>query len=140
LLVSGEEVALGEDNLVVVGAPVGPGFEAPRLTLRRGRFTKGAGTVTVTGIWGYTEPDGTPMGRTPLAIRRACMLLVLRALAPLAHDTSLEARSRWRLLEERTRDQSYRLGPPTNVRPLTGDPEVDALLVHYLRPRPFGAA
>ncbi len=139
LLVSDQALPLGEEHLIIVGIPVAPRFEGPELILRRGRFTKGTGTVTVVGRWGYTEPDGTADGRTPLAIRRACMLLVMRLVAPLAHESSFEARSRWRILEERTRDQSYRLAPVQPLRPLTGDPDVDALLTHYLRPRPFGA-
>lgn len=58
------------------------------------------------GLWGFTEDNGTLVGRTPLAIRRAAMLLVLRWMAPLADDSSFEARSGWRIIEERTRDQS----------------------------------
>jgi hypothetical protein len=70
------------------------------------------------------------------------MLLALRSLAPLADDASFEARSRWRIVEERTRDQSYRLDPARSAASasLTGDPEVDALLVPYVRPSPIGAA
>lgn len=142
LLLASSELPLGPEHLVVVGAPVLPGFDAPRLTLRHGRvFPRGQGNIVAEGLWGFTEHDGTPEGRTPLAIRRACMLLVLRNLAPLADDASLEARSRWRLLEERTRDQSYRLDAPRHVSAqLAGDPEVDALLLPYVRPVPMGAA
>ena len=69
------------------------------------------------------------------------MLLVLRSMAPLADDASFEARSRWRIIEERTRDQSYRLDPArvAIAASLTGDPEIDALLALYLRPSPLGA-
>ena len=99
------------------------------------------GNVVAEGLWGFTEDDGTPTGRTPPAIRRATMLLVLRSLAPLADDASFEARSRWRIIEERTRDQSYRLDPSkaSASASLTGDPEIDALLALYLRPSPLGA-
>ena len=70
------------------------------------------------------------------------MLLVLRSLAPLADDASFEARSRWRIIEERTRDQAYKLDPAkgTTAASLTGDPEIDALLALYVRPTPLGAA
>lgn len=142
VLLGSSELPLDPEHLVIVGAPVLPGFDAPRLTLRHGRvFPRGQGNIVAEGLWGFTEHDGTPEGRTPLAIRRACMLLVLRNLAPLADDASLEARSRWRLLEERTRDQSYRLDAPRQVSAqLTGDPEVDTLLLSYVRPVPLGAA
>ena len=39
-------------------ATVEPGFDAPRLTLSRAVFPRGAGNVEASGLWGYTEPDG----------------------------------------------------------------------------------
>jgi hypothetical protein len=143
LTLGGAELALDPSELLIVGAPVQPGFDGPRLTRRHGRvFPRGQGNVVAEGLWGFTEDDGTPEGRTPRAIRRACMLLALRSLAPLADDASFEARSRWRIVEERTRDQSYRLDPARSAASasLTGDPEVDALLVPYVRASPIGAA
>jgi hypothetical protein len=142
LVVRNVDVPLDPNHLVVVGAPVQPGFAGPRLTLRRHHvFPRGQGNVVAEGLWGFTEDDGSLEGRTPLAIRRACTLLVLRGLAPLADEASLEARTRWRILEERTRDQSYRLdGLKSGVAELTGDPEIDALLAPYVRPSQMGAA
>jgi hypothetical protein len=142
LALGDRELSLAFEDLVVVGAPIQPGFDAPRLTLRRCRvFPRGRGNVVVEGRWGFTEDDGSPEGQTPLAVRRACLLLVLRNLAPLADDASFEARSRWRLLEERTRDQSYRLDAAKQpARALTGDPEVDVLLAPYVKPSSLGAA
>lgn len=128
--------------ILVVGAPIGPGYDGARLTLRHGLvFPKGHGNVIAEGRWGYTEDDGTPDGRTPLAVKRACILLVLRGLHPLADDAAFEARTRWRIIEERTRDQSYRLDTNRSAGfVLTGDPEVDALLAPYVRSSPIGAA
>jgi len=142
LAINGEDVPFSRAHLVVVGAPVGPSFDGPRLTLRHGRvFPRGEGNVTVGARWGYTEEDGTPEGRTPPSIRRACMLLVLRSLSPLADEDSLEERTRWRVVEERTREQSYRLDTVRPaVRPLTGEPEVDTLLAPYVKPSLPGAA
>jgi hypothetical protein len=116
------------DEVVVVGAPVGPGFDAPRITLRSERlFPRATGNV---------EAEG----RTPLEIRRACMLFVLRLLHPLAGAASTDARNRWRIIEERTRDQSYRLDGVKEVGPFTGDPELDSILARYRRPLGMGAA
>ena len=142
LSLGGSGVSTDPDDLVVVGAPVQPGFDGPRLTLRHGRrFPKGRGNVEADGLWGYTEDDGSPHGRTPLEIRRACMMLVLRGLPPLSDaDAAGEARSRWRVIEERTRDQSYRLDRETRPAPLSGDPDVDAILGRYRRPPAMGAA
>lgn len=141
LAVGDTDLSLSPDDLVVVGSPVNPGFDAPRLTLRRCRcFPRGRGNVTAEGLWGFTEPDGTAEGCTPLEIRRACMLLVLRLLHPLAGEASADARNRWRILEERTRDQSYRLDGVKETGPFTGDPELDGVLLRYRRPAGMGAA
>ncbi|WP_223643796.1 hypothetical protein [Corallococcus sp. EGB] len=143
LVLGTTELPLDSSQLLVVGAPIQSGFDGPRLTRRHGRtFPRGHGNVVAEGLWGFTEDDGTPTGRTPPAIRRATMLLVLRSLAPLADDASFEARSRWRIIEERTRDQSYKLDPAkaASSASLTGDPEIDALLALYVRPTPLGAA
>jgi len=142
LAIGGSELSLEPDDLVVVGAPIQPGFDGPRLTLRHGRrFPTGRGNVEAEGLWGYTEDDGSPNGRTPLEIRRACMLLVLRALPPLGDaDAAGDARNRWRIIEERTRDQSYRLDHVAQPGPFTGDPEIDGILARYRRPAGMGAA
>jgi len=124
-----------------VGAPVDPGFIEPRVELHGALFTRGESNVELRGTWGYTEPDGSRFGRTPLAIRRACMLLVMRTLPKLA-DTDLlsDARSMWRLVELRTRDQSFSMSKPVQRADLTGDPEVDTILPRYSRPIMLGAA
>lgn len=142
LLVDGGALSLAADDLIVEGAPVLPGFAAPRLTLRRGRrFPKDVGNVEVSGVWGYTEPDRTAFGRTPAAIHTATIQLVVRALPLLGDSASWsDARQRWRLAEERTRDQAYRLHPPELATHLTGDPEIDVVLLRYRRPAGLGAA
>jgi hypothetical protein len=141
LAIGGAELFLTDDTALVVGAPVGPGFDGPRITLRHGLvFPRGAGNVEATGLFGYTEPDGSATGRTPLSIRRACMLLVLRWLHPLSGDASHDARNRWRIVEERTRDQSYKLGAISTTATFSGDPEVDTILLRYMRPALMGAA
>jgi hypothetical protein len=139
--IDGATFAIDDSNLFVIGAPVSNGFDAPRLTLRGAIFSRGEGNVVVDGLWGYTEDNGTPEGQTPLAIRRACMLLVLRWLPQLGdQDASNDARLRWRIIEEKTRDQSYKLDRPGSDFSLTGDPEIDALLLPYRRPPGLGAA
>jgi len=120
---------------------VEPGFIGPRVELRSRCFCRGNGNVELEGTWGYTEPDGTRLGRTPLAIRRACMLLVMRALPRLsARDLVDDARNAWRLVQSRTRDQSFSLSRSLKRADLTGDPEVDTILGRYSRPVQLGAA
>ena len=136
------DLPISPELMWIVGAPVRPDFDVPHITLRFGyAFPLGQGNVAIEGLFGYTEPDGTPTGRTPLAIKRATMILALRSLPGVG---DVEARSenwrRHRLIEERTRDQSYRLAPPPLSTSLTGEPEVDEILVHYRRPLGLGAA
>ncbi len=139
LSVEGAPVSL--DEVHVVGSPVGPSFSAPLITRKAGNFPAGNGAILIDGRFGFTEPNGTDDGRTPLAIRRACMLLTLRWLDPLGSVEAEESRMRARLIEERTRDQSYKLSPLSRgaAGGATGDPEIDAILVRYTRPAPMGA-
>jgi hypothetical protein len=65
---------------------------------------------------------------------------VLRWLHPLGDDAAFDARNRWRIVEERTRDQSYKLAAPSASNGVFGDPELDATLLRYRRPAPMGAA
>lgn len=133
-------LSLDVDDLDFVGAPVLPGNEGPRITRLHGFFSQGARNIRVSGRWGYTEHDGTVEGRTPMAIRRAAILLALRWLVPLGEDDGQSRRS-WRIIEERTRDQSVRYSDAgIGERTLTDEPEVDGLLWPYVRISALGAA
>jgi len=126
------------------GAPVLPGFVAPRIAWRDERswiFPKGEGNVEISGWWGYTELGGGSIyGRTPLAIRRACMMLVMRLLPWLGDiDEVNNARNQWRVVEEKSRDQSIKFAAPAAGSSITGDPDIDAFLFRYRRPMGLGA-
>lgn len=96
--------------------------------------------VNVVGVFGYTDPDGSTVGATPLLIRHACKLLVMREFPTLtAFDDREDRRDRWRLTSERTRDQARGMATRKG-NGLTGDAEVDFLLDGYRRPPMFGAA
>jgi hypothetical protein len=132
------------DDLMLVGAPVQPGFLVPKLVAGSGVFPRGRGNVCVEGVWGYTEPaddpEVLPFGITPRDIRRATKLCAMRLLPQLgAAVDAADVRNAWRILEERTRDQSYRLAPAGDPGPFTGDPEIDRILVRYRRPAGLGA-
>lgn len=113
-------------------------------------FPKGPQLTRVTGVFGFTDPDGTPYGKTPRLLELAVQRLVMREMYKLADfDGREDARNRWRLIEEKTREQSYKLsdggskgGPNahTSVGAFTGDPEIDNLLVMFMRPIAMGAA
>jgi hypothetical protein len=108
--------------------------------MREWYWPRGPLNVVVTGVFGYTDPDGSTVGMTPLLIRHACKLLVMREFPTLtAFDDREDRRDRWRLSSERTRDQARSMAPRTG-KGLTGDAEVDFLLDGYRMPPMFGAA
>lgn len=131
---------LSPEHFHVIGAPIPhPAFLTPKLICRNGYFPREADNVYAFGRWGYTVPSPNhPDGATPPEIRRAALLLV-RRLLPLVGSDEAAACNDWRLVEERTRDQSYRMQPREDG-PLTGDPEVDSILLRYRRPMALGAA
>lgn len=104
-------------------------------------FSAGMHHVRVTGLFGYTDPDGSPTGETPQLIREACKRLVAREI-PLLSETGKreDAQRRHRLIQEKTRDQSYTLDRLHLHGMLTGDPEIDSLLIQFKRPVDLGAA
>lgn len=111
-------------------------------TWERLTWPVGSQNVRVTGVWGYTDPDGSPMGRTPDLIRHVCMLLVKREIAQIASADRDDAAMARRVVSERTREQavtyaslssSSRSGTPL-LGAFTGDPEIDTILAMYVRP------
>jgi hypothetical protein len=101
----------------------------------------GVQNVVIDGLFGYTDPDGTQVGRTPDLIRHVTKLLVMREIPKMTDLTRREERQkRWRLTGERTRDQGYNLEALRLHGSYTGDPEIDNVLVAYQRPAQAGAA
>lgn len=120
-----------------------------------GRFLRGRKTLKLWGVWGFTELGDTDMegetaegsqiplsyGSTPADINYACMLLAADYLGKIsAGDTDASVASR--VISEKTRDQSYTL----QARPdseatygLTGNTEVDNILMGYAAPMRVGA-
>ncbi|KKL22048.1 hypothetical protein LCGC14_2439310, partial [marine sediment metagenome] len=101
------------------------------------------------GVFGYTDADGTPLGDTPVLLQHATKLLVLRDLPKLSDcDAREDAQRRWRLLAEKTSEQSYRLADISSrgssahvaVGAFSGDPEIDSVLVQFMRPPAMGSA
>jgi hypothetical protein len=101
----------------------------------------GVQNVVVEGVFGYTDPDDSPTGKTPELIRHVTKLLVLREVPRMTDVTRREERQkRWRLISERTRDQGYNLEALKLHGSFTGDPEIDNILVAYARPPDMGGA
>lgn len=128
--------------------------ENPRiewLALDHGSWPRGRHNLEIEGIFGYTDPDvggvAAATGVTPPLIKHACMLMVLRNLAPLADtDAREESLRAGRVTSLRTRDQSISYAGPGAAGGSTrllgafsGDPEIDSIIAAYCRPPALGA-
>lgn len=108
-----------------------------------GCFPRGTQNIQVVGSFGYTDPDGTPSGKTPVLINQACMMMVVRNIPKLANtDARDEQAMRGRMTSLRTRDQSITWAAPSikSTSPWTGDPTIDSIIAMYRRPPMLGAA
>jgi hypothetical protein len=113
-----------------------------------GSWPTGRQNIQITGVFGFTDPDGTLSGKTPDLIQHATNLLVIRELPPLADtDSRDDIRFRFAITNQRTRDQSISYSPSAGGGPfsasgsgrMTGDAEIDVILERYTRPTKMGA-
>ncbi len=124
-------------SLVRIAVPpsMRPGFISDLI------FPRGTQNVEVKGVFGYTDPDGSTTGGMPRLIREVCKRLVVRELPRLRDvDAREDAQKRYRLTQEKTREQMYTLEALRLHGAFTGDPEIDNLLVMFKRPADLGAA
>jgi hypothetical protein len=130
------EFVHGEDLIGIGGFRPSVGF------LRSLQFPGGTQNITVTGLFGYTDADGSPWGCTPRQIVHLAKLFVFREMGTVFDDLGTEMKNKWRITQERTRDQTVIVAAPpvwTMRGSITGDPEIDRLLVEFGRPPAFGA-
>jgi hypothetical protein len=123
--------------------------------LEEGCFPQGRANVKVWALLGYTEigsgdqvgetADDSQIpisyGHTPEDIRRACLLLAIRYM--LTIDDADALRDRARVTSESNRDQSYTMtawAGASSDYGMTGDVEVDTILMRYPRPLGIGGA
>jgi len=104
-------------------------------------FPRGQLNVTVEGVFGYTDYDGSATGMTPLAIQHAAKMMAMRELPSLytADPTDERTGAWWRITSQKTRDQSISFVNPVSlgrqgVGPFTGDPRIDNILLMYSAP------
>jgi hypothetical protein len=137
------------------GGPIDPDDrDDPRIEIERFEgiifqsldfFPKGPQVTIVTGVFGYTEADGSPFGRIPLPLTRAIGILALRQNTDFfaSNPTVTEPGS---ITMMKTRDQAIRFdsaggsagGGGRSGRAayggLTGDDVLDRILIPYVRP------
>jgi len=116
-------------------------------------FTESQQNVKLKGVWGYTDPDGSPFGRVPRKIVECCLRLAARNIQPLwkrIGGAGERQQVAGPILSERTLDQSVSFanvaasqstgGPGAYTGAFTGDPAIDQILALYMAPPKFGSA
>jgi hypothetical protein len=109
------------------------------------RFAVGQQNVRMTGWFGYTDPDGSPLGKTPDLISYVCILMAMQSVRPAWKNfgSSSGSGSHGNLIQERTRDQTvwYETGVDASFKAgITGDPTIDQILSRFMAPMRLGAA
>lgn len=126
---------------------------AAQLSGWRTRFPEGAQNIRVSGLFGYTEPDGSPAGAVPSLITYVTVLLAARNAATIGNPTGgVVDQLAWKVTEERTRDQAVKYtsasgGSSTGTGrgnalqgAFTGDPSIDTILAMFCRGPRMSAA
>lgn len=97
--------------------------------------------VKVLGVWGFTEPDGSPTGGVPAAAARVVTRLALLDVPKLASSASQAARDAHLVSSKRTREQGITFTRPTvgasaysALARWTGDPSIDRDIDGLCRP------
>ncbi len=101
-------------------------------------WPRGRHNVQLTGLFGYTEWDGSFTGKVPEMLREAVKLLALRQSIPGAQRILQPDPSR--IVSEQTKDQAVRYQDAWLLGGFTGIWEVDQILLMFVRPPQFGAA
>jgi hypothetical protein len=90
-------------------------------------------TIAITGIFGYTDPDGTPTGSTPSLAREVVVGMAVRELPKQGSATAAMKRREGFITMMKTREQTVQYGDvgmesgaaaPSGAA-FTGDPHID---------------
>lgn len=110
------------------------------ISLRSLAWPIGVQNVHVRGVFGYTEPDGSPWGETPLLIQHALNLIVAREIPSISDtDGREDAQQRWRVVKDTAKDIAVQLDDPRKWGEWFGDPEIDSILASFVRPPSMGS-
>lgn len=139
--------ALDLADVIVYGLPTDDlaHRQNPKLARRSGvRWPRGRRNVVVTGSFGYVRSDGTS---PPDEIKDACLRLVFRMLPRLGDAAGQAARRAHEIVKETTDGHSYELGSAQSGEAgawrrsgVTGDPDLDLVLLRFRRPPSGGLA
>lgn len=101
-----------------------------------GVWPRGRKNIQVQGVFGYTDYDGSPTGKTPELIREVCTTVAIARTEKIA----LRSPASGPVTMEKTRDQEIQYSDAGLGGAFTGDSEIDMLLESFRRPPTFSAA
>ena len=111
------------------------------ISLRSLAWPIGVQNVHVRGYFGFTEPDGSPWGETPLLLQHAISLIAARELPKIGdRDEREDAQWRWRVTADQAKEIRVEMADPRKWGEWFGDPEIDSILSSYIRPPELGSA
>lgn len=122
-----------------------PEFARLHALLGQRVFYEGQQNIRVSGLFGYTDFDGTSTGKTPDLIARATRMIAFQNMAPLSDpDASFDAANSNNIRRLKTRDQEVeyqnkKLVGGLTEGPFTGDIRIDNLLLMFMRPMDIAA-
>ena len=116
-------------------------------------FVESQQNVKCRGVWGYTDPDGSPFGKTPELIVEATLRIAASKIQPLwssigGAGSSIGSTPAGPIVEEKTLDQQVKFADvassnATNnayVGNFTGDPAIDQILALFMAPPKYRSA
>jgi hypothetical protein len=134
------------DNPKIVIATAGSNDDRNAVTI--GSFPGGTKNLRIRGVFGYTEPDGSPMGCTPELLTDVLINMTYKRLTdPTGTDVSTWSPSR--IASAKTRDQAITFatnsgssssGSSAADDALTGNARLDDIIDRYTRPAYVGSA
>jgi len=108
--------------------------DVPMIYMENG-IRGGSQNIELTGVFGYTDPDGTCFGKVPDLIRDACVQLVWRDMPGLMDQSEQNDRRREGFItSEKTSTQSYTMDSSVVPSGVTGIGDVDTILSMYCAP------
>lgn len=98
-------------------------------------FPEGRLNVQIEGVFGYTDPDGSPFGKTPDLIRQVTCRLVARDLLLDSDECEkFSANNKYRIISDKEGSTTIKLQELWLKGAFTGDPRIDNVLMMYKRP------
>ena len=139
---SPDQSSVLDDDLYVVYDRADPDDRwNAKLTLYEGMsWEDGLQNYEVDGTFGFVDDDGAGGTETPLPIRRACMLLVVRNASGIATAGGAMSSLGGDVRSITVQGRSQTWGGPTSAQTLSGLPEVDRILAQYRAPMSMVAA